>query len=672
MGGTRDALIIANDSYENAGLKRLKAPAHDAVALAGVLGAPGIGGFHVDVMRNEPAHVISLRIDDFFADRRPADTLVLHFSCHGLKSESGELYFAARNTLPRRLASTAVAADFVRRRMTTTRARSVVLFLDCCYGGAFSQGPASVRAAEDAHVLDSFAGEKLGGGRGWAVITASNSMEYAFEGSDLAEGSAPRPRPSLFTHAVVQGLATGEADLDEDGRVSLDELYEYVFDHVRRQNPHQTPSRTVDMQGDMYLAHSHRRRITPAPVPDDLRAAMRSPDLYTRRGAIAELRARMENADLPIAMGAREALAEMVRKDIRFIADEAQRALGEIAINPHPVRVDFGTVPRGAPEPHRAVRLLGPPLARSCAPHPKDDWLRAAQTDDGLDVSVTTAKAGRLSGDLVLKGVVGEAMVHVEAEVVPAERTAPPEPEKGPSPQGDGHADATRPAEPAPPTRPPEHGPPPGPQGDEGAPRVDEGVTRPLGEVPPSPPDEGATRPLSNVPPPRPTRPPGDVPPPPRQGGRVTPPRKETAPPPPRRPPSPARRVPAGARRAPVLAAVALALAVTALFTGVMAAVAATKVGEALARDGGIERIRAHASENGLLAPLLVALAAAVAAIVFRALARHELGARPGRYPEPAEHATRALTWTANLIAVPVAIIALLLALAYFVTLGVA
>lgn len=433
-GGTsRHALIIANDSYQDPGLKRLRAPAQDAVALAEVLGDPRIGGFDVRVMRNEPAHVISLRVDDFFSDRKPGDTLVLHFSCHGLKSETGELFFAAPNTLPRRLASTAVAADFVRRCMATTRARSVVLLLDCCYGGAFSQGPASVRAAGDAHVLDSFAGDKLGGGRGWAVITASNAMEYAFEGADLAEGSAPRP--SVFTRAVVQGLATGEADLDEDGRVSLDELYEYVFDHVRRQNPHQTPGRTVDMQGDMYLARSHRRRIVPSPVPDDVRAAMRSPDIYTRRGAIAELRARMENRDLSVALGAREALEEMAHRDIRAVADEASRALGEVAVNPHPARLDFGWLPQHTSPPHRTVRLLGPPLARSCAPHAKGERLRVRESADTLDVWVDTSSPGPARGEIVLKGAVGEAVLHVEAEVVPAEapRAAPPPQGRTPS-----------------------------------------------------------------------------------------------------------------------------------------------------------------------------------------------------------------------------------------------
>lgn len=174
--GRRQALIIANDVYTDEGLKQLRSPAEDAVALGAVLGDPKIGDFDVDVIRNESAHVIEGMIEDFFAERRPDDVLLLHFSCHGLKSEAGELYFAASNTRPNRLASTAVPAAFVQRCMRESRSRSVVLLLDCCYGGAFSQG-AQVRATGDINVLDSFASGRLGGGRGRAVITASNAME---------------------------------------------------------------------------------------------------------------------------------------------------------------------------------------------------------------------------------------------------------------------------------------------------------------------------------------------------------------------------------------------------------------------------------------------------------------------------------------------------------------
>ena len=126
----------------------------DAEALAKVLGDPQIGGFDVQVVYNETAHIIQAQIEDLF--RQPTDDLLLlHLSCHGLKSESGELFFAARNTRPNRLASTAISADFVQRCMRSSRSHSIVLFLDCCYGGAFGQGVV-VRAAGEVNVFTAF------------------------------------------------------------------------------------------------------------------------------------------------------------------------------------------------------------------------------------------------------------------------------------------------------------------------------------------------------------------------------------------------------------------------------------------------------------------------------------------------------------------------------------
>ncbi len=119
-------------------------------------------------------------------------------------------------------------------------------------------------------MLESFPGGGFGG-RGRAVITASSSTEYAFEGDRLVAEHGPRS--SVFTAALVEGLTTGEADLDEDGWISLSELYEYIFDRVRERNPHQTPSRDIEMQGELYLARSKRRRIRPLPIPSDLQAA---------------------------------------------------------------------------------------------------------------------------------------------------------------------------------------------------------------------------------------------------------------------------------------------------------------------------------------------------------------------------------------------------------------
>ena len=452
MSGQRLALIVANDEYEQAALRNLLAPRADAEALGRVLGDPQIGDFAVQVVRNEPSYVIQAKIEELFSESRSDDLLLLHFSCFGLKSESGELFFAAANTRPNRLGSTAVSADFVQRCMRASRSRSVVLLLDCCYGGAFAEesmvrGPsqgatmrapsqgattrapsqsATMRASANVNMLDDFPQGRLGGGRGRAVITASNAMEYAFEGDRLADDQ-PR-RPSVFTSALVEGLATGDADRDEDGWISLNELYDYVFDKVQEQNPHQTPSRHFELEGELYLARSPRRRIRPAPIPPDLQAAISDPNMYTRRGAVSELQARLTSEELPVATGAYGALAELAHTDIQYVAEAAAAALRQAAIRPEKTELHFGKRRQGSAPPHRSVRLLGPPIARACTARPSDNWIRVNATPDGFDVTVDTARTGPLRGNLDLKGLAGEAVIAIDVELLPqAAQTFPTE-----------------------------------------------------------------------------------------------------------------------------------------------------------------------------------------------------------------------------------------------------
>ena len=416
MSGQRRALIIANDEYEQEALRNLLAPAADAEALGRVLGDAQIGDFAVQVVRNEPSHLIQAQIEELFSEARSDDVLLLHFSGHGLKSESGELFFAAPNTRPNRLGSTAVPADFVQRCMRASRSRSVVLLLDCCYGGAFGQG-SIVRAAGDVNVLDSFPQGRLGGGRGRAVITASSAMEYAFEGDQLADDQ--HRRPSVFTSALVEGLSTGEADRDEDGWVSLDELYDYVFDKVQEQNPHQTPHRNFELEGELYVARSRRRRIRPAPIPPDLEAAITDQNMFTRCGAVSELQSRLASEELPVAAGAYEALAELAHNDIRYVADPAAAALSQAAIRPEETELHFGERQQGSAPPHRLVRLLGPPIARVCTPCASHDWIGVNETTEGFDISVDTTRTGTLRGSVDLKGPTGTAVIAVDVELVP-------------------------------------------------------------------------------------------------------------------------------------------------------------------------------------------------------------------------------------------------------------
>lgn len=420
--GSRTALIVANDAYEHEGLRHLVSPAADAEALAGVLGDEQIGDFAVRVVRNEPAHAIELEIEDLFSEARTDDVLLVHFSCHGLKNEAGELFFAAPNTRPNRLGSTAVSADFIQRCMRASRSQRIVLLLDCCYGGAFGQGVA-VRAADDVNVLDAFPGRNAGGGRGRAVITASSAMEYAFEGDRLTDDHSRRP--SVFTAALVEGLATGDADRDEDGFVSLNELYGYVFDRVTQQNPHQTPTRDIEGQGDLHVARSRRRRIAAQPIPSDLAAATVDQNMYARMGAVNELRARLLGDNLAAAVGAREALAGIVERDIQYVAGAAADALAAAVPRADAAELDLGLVERDTPPVPRTVRLLGPPVARAGTVRTSASWIRVVEVPAGLEVSVDTAEVGARRGTVEVTAPTGSLTITVEVEVTERAPAAP-------------------------------------------------------------------------------------------------------------------------------------------------------------------------------------------------------------------------------------------------------
>src|SRR5690349_1958364 len=130
------ALIVGADTYADTALGQLRSPTHDGRELSEVLSDPRIGGFSTRQLFNRPAYEVAEEIEGFFADRRPDDLLVLHLSCHGVKDESGRLYFAMSSTKLDRLAATGLSAAFVNEQIDRSRSQKIVLLLDCCYSGA--------------------------------------------------------------------------------------------------------------------------------------------------------------------------------------------------------------------------------------------------------------------------------------------------------------------------------------------------------------------------------------------------------------------------------------------------------------------------------------------------------------------------------------------------------
>jgi TonB family protein len=317
----KSALIIANWQYEDPLLRGLVSPSRDAEALAGVLGDADIGGFDVHVFTNEPSYRVCEETEAFFSERNRDDLLLFYLSGHGVTDDDGQLYYAARNTLHKRLRSTAVSASWVNGVMNQCRSRRQVMLLDCCHTGAFAR----TKAGGSVNTGEFFLGSNPEEGCGRFILTACDAFQYSFEG-DTVDGAGAN---SVFTSALIEGLRTGEADLDGDGAVSLDELYDYVFRCVRERTPLQTPRKWAsDVEGAVVIAANPRPVETP--LPEDLQAAIESfvPDV--REKAIPRLEKLLHGKHRGMALSASKVLLTLASDDSRRVSTAAERCLSAL------------------------------------------------------------------------------------------------------------------------------------------------------------------------------------------------------------------------------------------------------------------------------------------------------------------------------------------------------
>ena len=283
-------------------MAQLSAPGKDAEDFARVLKDKEIGAFDdVNILLNQSSSTVNEAIDEFFDQKKPDDLLVLYFSGHGVRDELGALYLAVKNTIRSRLRSTAIKSDYIRDVMDQSRSKRQVLILDCCNSGAFAQG---TKAATGVSIGTASAFE---GGYGRIILTASDSTQFAWEG-DKVIGETDN---SLFTHFLVEGLE-GEADLDGDGRITVDELYDYAYEKVRFATPKQTPSKfSSKQQGEIVLRQSTRiENIKPMPLPDELIDEIEDTRPYVREAAVQKLEKILKGKNIGLARSANRSIGE--------------------------------------------------------------------------------------------------------------------------------------------------------------------------------------------------------------------------------------------------------------------------------------------------------------------------------------------------------------------------
>ena len=261
--GRRVALLITNSVYDDSRLAGLTTPDADGTGLADILKEPEICGFdEVELLQNSNSGIVRLAIANFYRNRKRDDLLLLYFSGHGVLDNDRQLYLAVKDTSSDSalIKANGVSAAYVNGLIDNCRSRRQIVMLDCCHSGAFARGS---KAANSHRVNTGDAFDH--NGYGTYVITATDTLQYAWEGDKL-EGRYER---SLFTHHVVEGLRTGAADIDRSGQITIEDLYQYVHDRVREDGDgvrKQTPTRwTDDQRGALIVARNPALIKAPPP-----------------------------------------------------------------------------------------------------------------------------------------------------------------------------------------------------------------------------------------------------------------------------------------------------------------------------------------------------------------------------------------------------------------------
>jgi uncharacterized protein YjiK len=230
----------------------------------------------------------------------------------------------------------------------------------------------------------------------------------------------------VFTAALVEGIGSGAADRDQDGMVSVAELYEYVYDRVREQVPNQTPSKwEFGVQGGLYLARNPHRRITPAALPRHVLDLVEHPTPGVRVGAVDELDQLAAGANLPLAAAARGALGRLVDDDSRRVSQAAARTLDRTALRLSETVIDLGRVRVGGPAAAGELTVSGGPLAEASAVSSAEKDLRARIEGGVLRIGWAPSRPGTLDATVVVHGAAGEAKVRVAGQAVSPRRPRP-------------------------------------------------------------------------------------------------------------------------------------------------------------------------------------------------------------------------------------------------------
>ncbi len=235
----RWAVVVGVSDYHDSRIPSLRYAAADAQSFYNWLTSPEGGRYppsHVKLMVNEQATGSNIK-EALFAWLKQAieeDMVIIFFAGHGSPDspDSPEnLFLLPYDTQYDSIATTGFPMwDIETALKRFIKARKVVVIADACHAGGVGQAFDDARRANRAIKMNPISSglQNLSTiGDSVAVISASDDRQFSQESEKWGGGHG------AFTYFLLKGLQ-GEADYNNDERVTLGELIPFLSEQVRR------------------------------------------------------------------------------------------------------------------------------------------------------------------------------------------------------------------------------------------------------------------------------------------------------------------------------------------------------------------------------------------------------------------------------------------------------
>ena len=171
----------------------------------------------------------------------------------------GKLYLCVHDTDIDHLEVAGIEAARIALFMDNTPSNLQILILDCCHSGAVFKNTRSNDIIKQPVGLKEYV---LGRGYGRAILTSCDSFQFAFDGtSGKIEGEDIN---SAYSKFLIEGLKYGEADLDKNGEITVEEIHHYIETRMRSSETYQNPQLwTHKSLGQLVISNYQREKPIP-------------------------------------------------------------------------------------------------------------------------------------------------------------------------------------------------------------------------------------------------------------------------------------------------------------------------------------------------------------------------------------------------------------------------